>query len=209
MDQKNNIYYGYVRSDVLRYVPHTANSILSIGCGFGRTEKVLIEQGKKITGIEPSEEAAPIAESNGLRVIRKTAQEGLDELANETFDCVMLSDVLEHLTEPQQILLKCSELLPSGAKIIISVPNFRHYSVFFHLFIKGTVPNRTAGIFDNTHLQITTMKRVKSWIKNVGATTEKTEYKFSGRLEKWLSKITLGVLDEFLAPQVLLCAKKN
>ncbi len=209
MTQENNNYFGYVRTDVLQYVPSSAKSVLSIGCGYGKTEKVLVDRGVHVTGIEPSTEAAPIASSNGLSIIQKGALEGLQELKGKEFDCIILSDVLEHLSDPKAVLKLCSDLISTGATIVISVPNFRHYSVFYHLFIRGSVPNRDAGIFDNTHLQITTMKRMEEWIEFANAQTVHKEYKFSGRLETFLSKVTFGFLNEFLAPQVILSAFKN
>lgn len=40
----------------------------------------------------------------------------------QTFDTIILSDVLEHIAEPQQLLQELNKLLNEGGKIIIMVP---------------------------------------------------------------------------------------
>jgi 2-polyprenyl-3-methyl-5-hydroxy-6-metoxy-1,4-benzoquinol methylase len=201
-------YFGYIRTDVLSYVPDNVETVLTLGCGFGNTEKLLVDKGVSVVGIEPSSKAAKVARENGITVIEKFADDALAELKGQTFDCLIFSDVLEHLPQPLPVLQSSAELLKKDGIVVISVPNFRHYSVFSEVFLKGVVPDRDAGIFDRTHLQITTRKRIERWYEECGMTVVAKEYKFARRLERLLSTLSFGLLNEFLAPQVIVCGRK-
>ncbi|GLQ07921.1 class I SAM-dependent methyltransferase [Sneathiella chinensis] len=207
--QETPEYFGHLRSDVLAHVPDALSSALSIGCGQGRTERELVEKGCRVVGIEPSQEAASRASLNGIDVIVDTAENGVKKLQGQQFDCLILSDVLEHLVDPEATLAQCLPLLRPGGRIIISIPNFRHYSVFHALFLKGVVPDRDAGIFDRTHLRITTRKLVERWYGTHLITASPPDYQFSGRLERGLATLCFGLMNEFLARQVIVSGTKT
>jgi len=199
-------YHDHIRDDVLTLIPNSAKTILSIGCGAGMTEAQLVNRGCQVTGIELDETAAKRAQKNGLKVINQTAEQGLSQLSGSRFECIILADILEHLYYPKQILNECRDLLTENGLIVISVPNFRHYSVFKHLFIKGHAPDMEAGILDKTHIHITTMKKLEVWLAEENFLIERKVWKLNRKLEKLLSFFSARLLDDFLAPQVLVTA---
>lgn len=200
-------YFGHLRTDVLAMVPADACDILSLGCGGGRTEAELVREGKKVVGIEPFELAAKAAAARGLEVINGDATKTLDALAGRIFDCLIYADVLEHIVDPEAILHAHLKHLRPGGTIIISVPNFRHFSVFQALFLKGFPPYTDAGIFDRTHVRLTTRRLVEQWLTVKNCVPDEVNYRIGGRRYKLLSYASVGFLREFLASQIIVRAR--
>ena len=113
-------------------------SILDIGCGDGK----LIEQleknlNAKTHGIELNRNLASKAIARGFNVIHGNAEIDLAQYSNHSFDYVILSQTLQAMIQPKEIL---SELLRIGSKAIVSFPNFGHWKIRFQLLISGTMP---------------------------------------------------------------------
>ncbi len=202
-------YYQRVRTSVLAMIPGDAQRFLSIGCGEGATEEVLVQRGARVTGIEIQAEPAQAAASRGIRVIHAPAEDGLDRLDGETYDCLVFPDVLEHLRDPEAVLARACESLEPGGAAVISVPNFRHASVLWQLLVKGEIRYETAGILDSTHIRMTTRKMAERWIRAQGMTVESVVYHTHRRSEKWIRTLSLGLLREFVCRQVLIRARKS
>lgn len=206
--QEEPEYFGHLRYDVLKHVPDDVTAVLSLGCGYGQTEKILVEKGCSVVGVEPDQKAAAVATLNGLETINSTAEEGLKALQGRKFDCLLLSDVLEHLVDPASVFNACTNLLSEGGTVVVSVPNFRHISVFYELFIKGIVPDDDGGIFDRTHLRLTTRKLVEKWFKDNNITITDHHYNLPGRIQRTASFLCFGLLNEIISRQVVISGKK-
>jgi 2-polyprenyl-3-methyl-5-hydroxy-6-metoxy-1,4-benzoquinol methylase len=203
-------YFSCVRHDIIRHIcTPEIKTILSVGCAYGCTEKVLIQQyGKTIYGIEYDKEALKIARENGVYIIGDDANKINPSKIDMVFDCILFSDVLEHLCDPLDVLKKCLLLLKEGGVICISIPNFRHYSVLHALFFRGAVRYTDGGILDKSHLRITTAKMAKEWLDTCNLKPRTTEYIFWGRRNKWMSSFFLNMLDDFIAHQVIVVGEK-
>lgn len=202
-DGKKN-YFTHLRTDVLAMVPDGARSFLSVGCGSGRTEAELVKRGCSVTGIELDPGAAQVARENGLQMLEGDVGQINAQLADLRFDCLLYADVLEHIADPVAVLREHVARLVPGGCAIVSVPNFRHYTVLAALFVRGHVEYVDAGIFDRTHLRLTTRKMIQEWFGEVGLQTDAVDYRLWRRREEYLSAATLGLFKEFLAYQVIL-----
>lgn len=200
-------YYSHVRQDILAHVPKRVRRVLSIGCGSGRTEAELVARGVDVTGVELNPDAAKIASQAGIKVICGDASENSAALAaGPPFDCIIYADVLEHIQDPESVLREHVKFLAPGSTVIVSVPNFRHYSVFSQLFLSGHIRYTDAGIFDRTHVRITTRRMIEQWFAEVGLTVTEVEYVIYRRRDRLISILSLGLLREFLASQVIVVA---
>ncbi len=212
MFTKNNneiLYYEHFRGDILRYVPPKAKNVLSVGCAGGYAEKILIDRGIEVKGIELCHEAAEIAKKNGLDIIEGDVTQIDISTFNKKFDYLVYADVLEHLRCPQEILEEHVKYLNPGGRVYICIPNFRHYSVVSQLLFKGYITYTDAGILDKTHLRITTRKMVLRWIKAANLTFSSCRYSMHWRRHKVLSALTLGLARDFIAPQIGIVAHKE
>jgi SAM-dependent methyltransferase len=127
--------WGYAKR--LRFVRHTiADSfpgrspedirILDLGCGNGTQLALpLIHDGFDLTGIDTDERS--LARARELAADTCNANFICGELENlriETrFNVVILSEVLEHLMEPEQLLASAVDSLDKDGVMVVTVPN--------------------------------------------------------------------------------------
>ncbi len=113
-------------------------SILDIGCGDGMLmEQLQKNLNAKTHGIELDRDLASKSIAKGLNVIQGDAEVDLSQYANHSFDYVILSQTLQAMMKPKDML---SELLRIGTKAIVSFPNFGHWKIRFQLLISGRMP---------------------------------------------------------------------
>ena len=83
------------------------------------------------------------------------------------FDTICCYDVLEHLADPQAVLARCAVAAP-GARLHISIPNARHFSLLFDLVVRGTFGYRDWGHRDSTHLRWYTRRDLVALVESAG-----------------------------------------
>jgi len=204
-----SLYYEGFRSDVIAAVPPDAKTVLSVGCAAGRTEAELVKRGMKVVGVEINSDAAKIARERGLIVLEGDASVIDISQVGDSFDCLIYGDVLEHLPDPVSVLKRHIKSLKPGGIIYVSIPNFRHYSVFWQLFIRGHIHYKDAGILDRGHVRITTRKMVLDWFDQLSLRLCSCTYKIFSRRDKLISALLLRLAVEFIAAQVCLVGRKD
>lgn len=202
-------YFEWFRSDVIAAVPSTAKCVLSVGCAGGVTEAELVKQGIKVVGVELNPKAAAIARQRGLTILEGDASAIDISQVDDFFDCLIYADILEHLPDPVSLLKRHIKSLKPGGIVYVSIPNFRHYSVVWQLFILGHIGYKDAGILDRTHLRITTRKMVLDWFDQLGLGLCSCTYIINRRRDKLISALLLGLAREFIASQVGLVGRKG
>lgn len=95
--------------------------LLDIGCGPGILLVEATQRGWDAVGIEPSRWGAETAEREGLYVHRGFLEDV--ELAPESFDAVVASDVIEHVSDPVRFMERIYELLVHGGVVFLATPN--------------------------------------------------------------------------------------
>ncbi len=104
--------------------------ILDVGCSQGITTILLAREAKQVLGIDLIEESIEYAkkqlanesETTQKHATFKVANFMDDALEEEKYDAIILSEVLEHLTDPERFLKKASERLTEDGQVIITVP---------------------------------------------------------------------------------------
>jgi hypothetical protein len=82
----------------------------------------------------------------------------------------VFGDILEHLREPEKLLVKAREYLKPDGRIIISVPNITHWSVRL-MILTGNFFYMERGILDRTHLRFFTRRSMKKLLEECGFET--------------------------------------
>jgi 2-polyprenyl-3-methyl-5-hydroxy-6-metoxy-1,4-benzoquinol methylase len=201
-------YYNHFRGSILEYVPKSAECVLSVGCADGITEAELVKEGIKVVGVELNHESAIAARQKGLIVLEGDATDIDVTEVSDCYDCLIYADILEHLSDPLSVLKRHIAALNSNGIVIVSVPNFRHYSVFWQLFVRGQVEYEDAGILDHTHLRITTRKTVLRWFEETGLEPIKCKSIICRRRDRLISACFLGLARDFIGQQILVVGKK-
>jgi 2-polyprenyl-3-methyl-5-hydroxy-6-metoxy-1,4-benzoquinol methylase len=110
---------------VASFIPD-GSRVLDVGCGTGLLGQILSERcGVDVVGIEPDPVRAKLATSRGIQVyVDYFSRRLIQELG--FFDIVLFADVLEHLPNPQTVLVLSREALKADGAVVVSVPNVVH-----------------------------------------------------------------------------------
>ncbi|HEV3475520.1 MAG TPA: methyltransferase domain-containing protein [Actinomycetota bacterium] len=143
--------------------------VLEVGPATGYITKALRDQGCRVTGLEIDPAAARRAEEFAERMIVGDIEAlDLGELfGEERFDVVMYGDVLEHLTDPEKVLVQTRSILNAGGYVVASIPNVAHGSVRLAL-LTGQFRYRPDGLLDRTHIRFFTRETVYELFEAAG-----------------------------------------
>lgn len=170
-------YYKLFRPELIGFIPTGNHKVLDVGCAEGFLGEALKKQARasEVIGIEIFTDAAAKAKSRLDKVISGDLEsmdftrEGLEE---RTFDYIICGDVLEHLRNPWKELERLVALLKASGRVIVSIPNVRHWRVVFPLLFRGTWRYGAHGILDRTHLRFFTRKSAFQLLESVGLCVE-------------------------------------
>jgi len=105
------------------HIPVIPNGrFLDVGCGLGDIVAAMSELGMKSEGVETSQAAQEICERAGLNVHCETLADRAFQA--ESFDCISMFHVLEHVDDPIKLLEECRKILKPGGELVVGVPNF-------------------------------------------------------------------------------------
>lgn len=120
----------FVREAISDHFPHREAReirVLDVGCGNGSqlALPLALGDGFQLTGIDPDirsvEHAIKLA---GEKTCARFLCGRVEDLSNEIpFDVVILSEVLEHLKRPEELLRASVRLLKQDGILIVTVPN--------------------------------------------------------------------------------------
>jgi len=149
------------------------NTVAELGCRFGDILQE-IKDGNDIVGVDVDRNAMQICGKKlGIIPIFADLNESLP-FENESFDVVIISEVLEHLPYPTATLGEIARILRKGGKIVGSVPNGQKLRNKIRFFLEGIVDT------DESHLQFFSGSSIKLLLeKNFSAVKIKH---VSGRL---------------------------
>lgn len=136
-----------------------ASRVLDLGCGTGELlEYLKKEKGVRGSGIESAEEQVATCIEKGLQVLQGDINEEIFDYPDQSFDYVILSQTLQQVYSPQELL---QELLRVGRRVIVSFPNFSHWSIRLQLLFRGYAPkNRQLPYdwYDTPNIRVITLK---------------------------------------------------
>jgi 2-polyprenyl-3-methyl-5-hydroxy-6-metoxy-1,4-benzoquinol methylase len=161
--------------------------VLDIGCGNGsQLAMPLSKHGYDLTGIDTDERSIEKAQSLSWGVSNAHFVFGqLTDLAPKSrFDVVILSEVLEHLNEPKDLLALAVDRMERDGVLIVTVPNgYGEFEIGSWLFrglrvqrlvdaiakdgreVVGSTENQECG-----HIQFFTRKRLNRLFRSCGLT---------------------------------------
>jgi len=161
-------YFRLRRAEMIEHVPRGAARVLDVGCGAGDFGQQLKKRGEQqVVGIELNSRACAMAKE-----VLDDALEGNIEtmdlpFEDGRFDCIVFSDVLEHLIDPTAALRRASRVLASDGVVLMSIPNVRYYEVV-QMLINGRWQYLDAGIMDRNHVRFFTATEIREMIARAG-----------------------------------------
>lgn len=138
-DRILDAYYGRMGETMMRSTQKrihwicgevVGKKVLDVGCSQGIVPLLLAREGFEVLGIDLDEQAISVArEQLGKEHVDTQknmsllcANFMLHDLGKEKYDTVVMSEVLEHLTRPEEFLRRARELAINGGRLVVTVP---------------------------------------------------------------------------------------
>ena len=138
--------------DVLALSASEMGSLLDVGCGNGLFLRRMHSLGWHVSGVEPDPTAVACAASQGLQVFNGTIR---DVPIDARYDVITLSHVIEHVSDPVDLLRQCRQRLSEDAgRIVLTTPNCKSLgSRWFGQHWRGLEVPRHLNIFSAESLR--------------------------------------------------------
>lgn len=112
--------------------------VLDLGCGDGTLLHYLAgNKNVRGYGLEISPEGIQACVAKGVNVIEQNLDEGLKNFDDDSFDTVVMSQTLQTMRRPKNML---AEMTRIGRECIVTIPNFGHWRARLQLLFKGRMP---------------------------------------------------------------------
>jgi SAM-dependent methyltransferase len=199
-------YYEPVEPAIISAIPNRVRSVLSIGCGQGAMEACLADRKLQVVAVPLDPVIFGAAEDRDIEVVHGDFETVRAKLTGRVFDCLMLSNVLHLVRNPVALLRSFAALLSEGAVVIALVPNMANLSsIRRQIYGNGRVENLRS--YERTGIHLTSHGTVKKWFRDAGLRLE-TMIDLLPERAQTVGRLTLGLVNPFLASEVIAIAKR-
>jgi len=172
--------------------------VLDAGCGLGRHLRHLARiPGLKIFGIDKDTWAlretgkAMESQTDALSKDYLVSIADINKLpfADASFDCIICSEVLEHIPDHKNAIKELDRILKPQGTLAVSVP--RYFAERICWFISRDYHNNEGG-----HIRIYRNKQIRKLLTNQGFKCWEINYKHALHSPYWWLKCLVGVKNE-------------
>lgn len=168
---------SYLAPSILKILkPHLGRSILDIGCGNGSLTSRLSKQGHNIVGIDGDEAGISFAKvaypSIKFSCISIYDSPFLVKQQVGLFDCIVSTEVVEHLYDPYALISLSSILLKPGGLLILSTP-YHGYFKNFLISLLGGWDKHFTSLWTGGHIKFWSSKSIRELLHSCGFTVSK------------------------------------
>ncbi|MBN8705614.1 MAG: class I SAM-dependent methyltransferase [Bacteroidetes bacterium] len=220
-NKAHDTYFTLTNDDLVALFPNNPGRILDIGCAEGRLGEDIIKlkHPAEYIGIEIVPSIAEIAKTRLDDVLVGQAEEILETIETGSFNWVILADSLEHTIDPWTVIKEVSRILPSGGRLLVSMPNVRNLNIILDLFKNGNWTYTSHGILDQGHLRFFTKSSILNLITSNGFSVQSCRSNPRNRWKKLPGKTISKLLswfigkpsayEEFITVQWIIVAEKK
>jgi cyclopropane fatty-acyl-phospholipid synthase-like methyltransferase len=137
-------------------------NILDIGCSQGIVSILLARDGKKVLGIDISDDAIQYAETEKQKEAEAvqrnlvfTSGDIFEMQVKEKYHTVIMGEILEHLDNPAELITLVSELLEDDGRLILTIPfGVNDHDDHQHTFYISSILDLVKGKFSMNDIKI-------------------------------------------------------
>lgn len=176
-----------LHESIIKEVSKDFSTVLDVGCGNGWVSKKLIPLGKKVISMD-------ISSTNPVKALREVSHQNHAGLIADVYniplkensiDCIIASEILEHVPDPELFINNLIKLLKNSGKLIITTPY--NENIDYYLCVHCNKPTPKFA-----HLHSFNEENINSYIPQTGVT-----WSFKKFINNWLSRIRSHVLLKF------------
>jgi ubiquinone/menaquinone biosynthesis C-methylase UbiE len=114
---------------IFSFIAAEHRKLIDIGCGEGITLEKLVRRfpDHEVLGLDLSDDNLAICEQHNLPVRRSNVYDL--QLEDDSSDCCLLLDVIEHLDDPRKAVSEIHRVLRRGGRAVIMFPNDRTFRI--------------------------------------------------------------------------------
>lgn len=196
-----------LRQNILSEIPTNAAWILDVGCGGAWLAKTLAPKGRNVISMD-------ISDINPIKALQETSLKNHHALVADVFelplkensiDCIVASEIIEHVTDPKKFLAALFQVLKPGGKLIITT--------IYNEYIRTTLCihcNRLTPL--SGHLHSFTEKSLKKYLppntRSVKTKVFNSKVLVKTHLQKMISFLPLKVYAPIDKAATLLTGKR-
>jgi SAM-dependent methyltransferase len=198
-----------MHTKIIQFI-NKSGRVLDVGCAEGYLSEKCYQNDCEVVGIEIDPENVEKAEEYCKEVINGDISViELPDKYRNYFDYIIFADILEHIKNPLQVLLKFKEYLKDDGHILVSLPNISNWRVRLKI-LSGNFEYEDKGLLDVGHLRFFNEKSAKNLLLKSGfeiCTVDVTvgDIKLFPKFFHFIGTLW----PNLLAYQFLLIAKKN
>jgi len=184
-------YYEPAYPELVKALPYEAETVLSVGCGAGATEKAMMDEGALVTALPLDSVIGALAHSvQEIDVVYGTLEEGLMQIENQygKFECILISNLLHLLPVPWELLEWCIKLLLPGGTLLLAGVNLDPLPLFLR---RHRHPAQYRGLEERRESGITILStgEIRRFLKASGLSLGPVRrFNRPGAKTKWLGR---------------------
>lgn len=97
------------------------SSIVDLGCGTGEFLEMAKSMFPKVLGVDMNDYAIKICKKKGITVVKVDATD--TKLPASSFDVVRAKELIEHLQDPEKLIIEAKRILKKNGYLVIHVPS--------------------------------------------------------------------------------------
>ncbi|MEM7813094.1 MAG: methionine biosynthesis protein MetW [Planctomycetota bacterium] len=152
---------------IAREIPEGCR-VVDLGCGDGRLIEMLRrDRACDVIGVEVDEESVVEAVGRGVPTLKLDLDEGLPDLPDDGYDVAVLSQTLQQVRRPRQVLQELKRIAP---RALVTVPNFGHWKIRWQV-ARGRTPVTSLlpyEWYDTPNLHVMTMRDFRELATSLG-----------------------------------------
>ncbi|MEI6296931.1 MAG: class I SAM-dependent methyltransferase [bacterium] len=162
--------------------------ILDFGCGGGHLGKVFMGDGNYVCGVDISRKSVDVAKKVINEAVCIDAQQEKLPYKDEFFDIIIMGEIIEHLLEPERVMLEIKRVLNKDGFVIITTPNFLVFSNRIKMLL-GKFEYTETGFLDRGHVHFFQFDSFRKMIDGSGLKVDMYNNVYHGKIPEFMGRL--------------------